>query len=219
MKEKRVPSVIPIYSAAAAWLVYAMVFPLYRLWHFIICTVVTVGVFALMKRLFPGKMVKVQAPPPEPETTGNPELDRMIADGKAAIQSMRSLNDSIEDPVISGQINELERLSAKIFDAVREDPKKLGEIRTFMNYYLPTTIKLLTSYDRLVRQGQAGENIDATKKKIEDVMETVVSAYRKRLDSLFAAEAMDVSAEIKVLETMMAKDGISSEDDPITKGK
>lgn len=210
MKEKRIPSVIPIYSAAVVWLIYAMVFPLYKLWHFVVCGLLTVAAFIIMKRLFPGKVIKVKAPEPPPETTGNTELDKMIADGKAAMEQMRKLNDSIEDPVISGQINELERLSGKIFDAVKQDPKKLGEIRTFMNYYLPTTIKLLTSYDKLVRQGQAGENIEATKTKIENVMETIVTAYRKRLDSLFAAEAMDISADIKVLETMMSKDGLSN---------
>lgn len=210
LKEKRIPSVVPIYSAAAAWLVYAMMFPLYKLWHFIICGVFTVLVFLLMKKLFPGKVVKVKVPDPPAPTTGNPELDKMIADGNAAVEQMRKLNDAIEDPVISGQINELERLSGKIFDVVKQEPKKLGEIRTFMNYYLPTTIKLLTSYDKLVRQGQAGENVEATKKKIENVMETIVTAYRKRLDSLFEAEAIDISADIKVLETMMEKDGLSS---------
>ena len=209
LKEKRIPSVVPIYSAAIAWLAYAMVFPLYKLWHFIVCAVFTVLVFLLMKRLFPGKVVKVKVPEPE-QTTGNPELDKMIADGKAAMDRMRELNDAIEDPIISGQINELERLSGKIFDVVKQEPKKLGEIRTFMNYYLPTTIKLLTSYDKLVRQGQAGENVEATKTKIENVMETIVTAYRKRLDSLFAAEAIDISADIKVLETMMAKDELTN---------
>lgn len=210
LKEKRVPSVIPIYSAAAAWLVYAMMFPLYKLWHFIICGAFTVLVFLLMKRLFPGKVVKVKVPDPPAPTTGNPELDKMIADGKAALEQMRKLNEAIEDPVISGQINELERLSGKIFDVVKQEPKKLGEIRTFMNYYLPTTIKLLSGYDKLVRQGQAGENVESTKTKIENVMETIVSAYRKRLDSLFASDAIDISADIKVLETMMEKDGLSS---------
>lgn len=210
MKEKRIPSVVPIYSAALVWLVYAMMFPLYKLWHFIICGLLTLAAFLIMKRLFPGKVIKVKAPEPAPETTGNPELDKMIADGKAAMAQMRKLNDSIEDPIISGQINELERLSGKIFDAVAQEPKKLGEIRSFMNYYLPTTIKLLTSYDKLVRQGQAGENVDETKKKIENVMETIVTAYRKRLDSLFAAEAIDISADIKVLETMMEKDNLKN---------
>jgi len=210
LKEKRIPSVVPIYSAAIAWLAYAMVFPLYRLWHFIVCAVFTVLVFLLMKRLFPGKVVKVKVPDPPAPTTGNPELDKMIADGKAAMEQMRKLNEAIENPVISGQINELERLSGRIFDAVKQEPKKLGEIRSFMNYYLPTTIRLLSGYDKLVRQGQAGENVEATKAKIENVMETIVTAYRKLLDSLFAADAIDITADIKVLETMMEKDGLTN---------
>lgn len=212
MREVRVTSLVPIYAAAAAWLVYAMIFPLYRLWHFIICAAVTVLAYALFKRLFPGKVVQVEVPQ-EPETTGNAELDAVIAQGHEAIARMRALNDSIEDPVISGQINELDRLSSRIFDAVKQNPKKLPEIRTFMNYYLPTTIKLLTSYDNMVRQGQAGSNVESVKSNVSGIMETIVTAYRNRLDSLFEAEAMDISADISVLETMMAKEGLSDNKD------
>lgn len=212
MREVRVPSLVPIYAAAAAWLAYAMFFPLYRLWHFIICAAVTLLIYALFRRLFPGKVIQVEEPK-EPETTGDPQLDAVIAQGQEAIAKMRQLNDSIEDPVISGQINELERLSGRIFEAVKQNPKKLPEIRTFMNYYIPTTIKLLTSYDNMVRQGQAGSNVESVKSNVSGIMETIVTAYRNRLDSLFEAEAMDISADISVLETMMAKEGLSDNKD------
>ena len=82
-----------------------------------------------------------------------------------------------------------------------------------MNYYLPTTLKLLESYDRMSRQDVEGENITQSMEEIERIMHTIVLAFEKQLDALFQDEAMDISADITVLEGMMAQEGISSEDD------
>ncbi len=78
-----------------------------------------------------------------------------------------------------------------------------------MNYYLPTTVKLLTSYGMRERQSYQGENIIAARKNIEDILSTLVYAFEKQLDKLFAAEAIDISSDIQVLETMIAKDGLT----------
>ena len=155
--------------------------------------------------------------PEEPETTGNEALDKMIAEGKLAIGEMRRLNDSIEDASISASIDRLESVSAKIFAQVQAEPKKLPQIRKFMSYYLPTTLKLLNAYDRMGEQGVTGENIDGTMKRVEEMMDTIVQAFEKQLDSLFGAEALDISTDITVLENMMAREGLV--DDPIHRTK
>ena len=80
-----------------------------------------------------------------------------------------------------------------------------------MDYYLPTTLKLLNSYDRMSGTGVSGENIDSTLAKVEGMMRTVVAAFEKQLDSLYCAEALDISTEITVLETMMAREGLAGE--------
>ena len=90
-----------------------------------------------------------------------------------------------------------------------QNPKKLPQIRRFLNYFLPTTLKILNAYDRMDAVGISGENIDATKSKVEHMMGNIVSAFDKQLDNLFGAEAMDVSTDITVMENLLAQEGLS----------
>ena len=102
-------------------------------------------------------------------------------------------------------------MAQKIFDEVKRDPKKLPQIRKFMDYYLPTTLKLLNAYDRMSAAGVSGENIDATLAKVEGMMRNIVAAFEKQLDSLYGADALDISTDITVLETMMAREGLTGQ--------
>jgi hypothetical protein len=151
---------------------------------------------------------EVPEEPAKPETTGNEALDKMIAEGNMAIAEMKRLNEAIEDASISAKIDRLEEISTKIFAQVKADPKKLPQIRKFMSYYLPTTLKLLNAYDRMGTQGVTGENISGTMQRVETMMDTIVQAFEKQLDSLFGAEALDISTDITVLENMMAREGL-----------
>ena len=205
-------SAIPLYAAAVTWLLYALLFPLYRLPHFLLAAV-TAAVVGVVARLFCRDTV--EEVPEEPETTGNEELDKMIADGKKAVAEMKRLDDNIADPAISAQIVRLQQLAGKIFAQVEQNPEKLPQIRKFMNYYLPTTLKILNAYDRMGEQGVSGENITSTMQKVEGMMSTIITAFEKQLDSLFGSEAMDISTDMVVLENMMAREGLT--DDPLHK--
>ena len=205
-------SAIPLYVAAVTWLLYALLFPLYRLPHFLLAAAAA-AVVGIVARLFCRDTV--EEVPEEPETTGNEELDKMIADGKKAITEMKRLNDNIADPAISAQIVRLQQLAGKIFAQVEQNPEKLPQIRKFMNYYLPTTLKILNAYDRMGEQGVSGENITSTMQKVEGMMSTIITAFEKQLDSLFGSEAMDISTDMVVLENMMAREGLT--DDPLHK--
>ena len=147
----------------------------------------------------------------EDKPTGNAELDKMIKDGRLALQEMRRLDENIEDEKISAAIVRLEQVCGKIFDQVKAQPEKLPQIRKFMDYYLPTTLKILNAYDRMGSQGVAGENIDSTMTKVEGMMDTIVTAFEKQLDSLFGSEALDISTDITVLENMMAREGLTKQ--------
>ena len=179
-------SAAPIYAAAVVWVLYALLLPLYKPGHFIMAAAASVVVF-LIARIFCKDVVE--------------EVE------------MRRLNDSIKDETISRQIDRLEEVSGKIFDCVKADPKKLPQIRKFMNYYLPTTLKLLNAYDRMSSQGVEGQNISGTMERVESMMSTIVTAFERQLDSLFGDQALDISTDITVLENMMAREGLS--DDPI----
>lgn len=214
------PIVAPIYAAAATWLLYALLFPLYRPAHFLGALIAVAAVFffswllcrsGAQKSEANAAKVRAAQQPQEP-ATGNPELDKMIKDGALAIEEMRRLDRNIEDEKISADIVRLQQTSEKIFDYVKSHPNQLGDIRKFMNYYLPTTLKILNTYDRMSAQGVSGENIDATLDRIRHMMDTIVAAFEKQLDSLFGEEALDISTDITVLETMMAREGLTSQE-------
>lgn len=125
------------------------------------------------------------------------------------LSEIRKQNDTILDPILSEQVERLENITGKIFRAVEDDPDKRPQIQKFLDYYLPTTLKLMKSYSQLERQGERGENITTAKAKIEDIMEELVCGYERLLDRLYKEDIMDISSDIEVLETMMVKDGYS----------
>ena len=143
------------------------------------------------------------------QSTGDPQLDALILERDRALSEMRRLNDSIEDAAISAQIDHMEETTQKIIAHVVQHPGKLPQIRRFLNYYLPTTLKLLNAYDRMDAAGVSGTNIDGTMGKIEAMMSTVVQAFDRQLDALFADEAMDISADITVMEQLLAQEGLT----------
>ena len=217
METKARKSVAPFYAAAVVWVVYALLLPLYEPLHYILVAVASLVVFLLVNALCrSGGVLGEEAAEPKKEEqeekpTGNPELDKMVKDGRLAISEMKRLDENIADPGISADIVRLEQVSGKIFEEVRQHPEKLPQIRRFLDYYLPTTLKLLNAYDRMSGTGISGENIDTTLAKVEGMMRTIVAAFEKQLDSLYGAEAMDISTDITVLENMMAREGLTGE--------
>lgn len=216
-------SVLPVYFIGGTWLVWALFAPLYRPVHYIMAALASFIAYYVGKMLFPDRGYEVQdaaqsaqqaQPRPEPKqeqkpkSTGNPEIDALLAERDRAVSEMRRLNDAIEDPKISAQISLLETTTGKIIDTVAASPAKLPQIRKFMNYYLPTTLKLLNAYDRMDSAGVSGTNIDGTKGKIGDMLDTICTAFTRLLDDLYGEEAMDISAEITVMEQMLAQEGL-----------
>lgn len=124
------------------------------------------------------------------------------------LRQIRALNDQIDDEEVSRRIDRIGELSASIFRVVREKPDRADDVKKFLSYYLPTTFKLLKSYALMEKQSFQGENIVASRKKIEDILDSLITAFEQQQDRLFRTEALDVEADIEVLETMLAKDGL-----------
>ena len=220
MKPAAKRSVLPYYGVAVLWVGYALARPLYTIPSFLLVGILSLGLFLLLRAVCPDQAApqaeekaaeETPAEEKKPEATGNAELDKAIREGELAVREMRRLNDSITDERLSAAIDQLERLSGKIFEAVRQSPEKLPQIRKFMDYYLPTTLKLLNAYDRMAATGVSGENIDGTKAKVEEMMDTIVTAFARQLDSLYGDEALDISTDITVLETMLAREGLAGD--------
>lgn len=130
------------------------------------------------------------------------------------LRQIRQINDSIPDPVMSAKIDRIGVLTGKILDYQRKNPDKSGQLRSFLNYYLPTTLKILRSYAQLDQQGVEGENISAAKQRIEGMMDKVVEGFETQLDRLFQGEAMDISTDVSVLEQMLEQDGLGHSSTP-----
>ena len=219
MAQVKKRSVLPIYFVGIVWLLWALAGSLYRPIHFIGAAVVSFLAYMVGKAIFPDQSFtvkdeekkeeqKAEAPGKEAKPSYPPEIQALISERDKAVSEMRRLNDAIKDETISAQIDRLEATTGKIVDAVVAEPSKQPQIRKFMNYYLPTTLKLLNAYDRMDATGVSGTNIDGTKGRIEDMLETICVAFDKQLDSLYGAEAMDISTDITVLEQMLAREGL-----------
>jgi len=126
------------------------------------------------------------------------------------LRNIRRANDRIADEALSRKIDRLEQISALIFREVEEHPEKRERIRTFFDYYLPTTQKLLDTYAEFEQTGVEGENLRQAKARIEQTMDAIVEGFEHQLDQLYRADAMDVATDIKVMEAMLRRDTASA---------
>ncbi|WP_051656813.1 5-bromo-4-chloroindolyl phosphate hydrolysis family protein [Butyrivibrio sp. AE3004] len=133
----------------------------------------------------------------------------IIQEGNDYLETIRRINDAIPGEEMSEKLYQLENIMRKIFKQVEKEPECADELKKFMNYYLPTTTKLLNAYVDLDKQPEAGNNIKQTKKDIEDAIEVINEAFENLLDSLFQDMAWDISSDISVMKTMMAQDGLT----------
>ncbi len=224
MSRNRKP-VSPIYAVAMLWLAWALILPLFTLLHYLPLIIAASILYNIVNNSAKKKAEtqkaqtttsqhkqEVAKPVEEKKTTGNPEVDKLIKERDITISELRRLNYNIENEKISQQIDDIEATTTRIFDIVIAHPEKVSQISKFLNYYLPTTMKLLNTYDRMGSQGVAGENISGTMRKVEDTLDMVVNAFHKQLDTLFAGEALDVNADIAVMENLMKTEGLTDDE-------
>lgn len=145
-----------------------------------------------------------------PAKSAEEAKDAVLEESRYLIE-IKEINDAIDDPIMSAKIDRIGEITGKILAYQRENPSKAGELRTFLSYYLPTTLKILRSYAQLEDQGIEGENISSTKARIEGMMDKVVDGFETQLDRLFQNDALDISADVEVLEKMLEKDGLSDQ--------
>ena len=211
-------SVLPIYLVGIIWLGYALVFPLNAPLHYILCAGLSFAAFVLGKAIWPDKVYQTpgaaETKKEEAKKEEDPKIAALRKEKDRAISELRRLNDAIPDEKISAQIDHLEEVTGKIIDHVIANPAKQPQISRFLDYFLPTTIKLLNAYDRMDSAGVSGSNISATKAKVEQMLDTLCAAFDKQLDALFGDEALDISTDITVMENLLAQEGLSGPSKP-----
>lgn len=138
-----------------------------------------------------------------------PQIRLVLEEGDAYIRKIHECNDAIPGEEISAKISHMELLVDRIFDRIEQSPESVKDIRRLMEYYLPTTVRLLEAYQELDSQPVDGENIRSSKAEIEATLDTLNLAFEKLLDDLFQDTAWDVSSDISVLRTMLAQEGLT----------
>lgn len=208
MVEKKIRSALPLYIAAGAFLVCAAVLPVYSLPGFLGACAVAAGAYFLSDKKIPPRVVMVPAPE-DPFATGEEALDAALEKARDDLEKLEVLNARIPAAALSAQISRMEKAGAAILQQVREHPEKGRDIRKFVTYYLPTAVKILTTYADLSASGAGGENAKSLMSDVEKNAGTIAAAFEAQLDALFAGEVLDVSSDIAVLDGMLSGDGLS----------
>lgn len=148
---------------------------------------------------------------PAPDHVGNlsPEVRSFITTGTGFLKQIHQLDVDIADGGVSQRIVHIEGVVGRILDRVKCEPRVLDQLGRLTDYYLPTTVKLLTAYDALEEQQVQGENIKSSRREIESTLDVLIQAYEKLLDDTFADLSMDVSSEISVLNVILAQEGLT----------
>ena len=231
MRRKRRRGMGPVGTIALIWIIFAGITSLVRLSGGLIAAglAIMASVWAAnaLRRKAEKDKAKAEAIPvkytevtPEPEKPAaqeapaeepspySPEVQAIIKEGRMALKEMGRLYASIPNPEIRSRINELMSVSDKIVRDAIDDPADVPQIRKFLDFYLPTTIRLLNAYDRMNAQEYAGENITGSMERIEEMLDTTIVAYKKQLDALFANQAADIQMDIDTMNAMLAREGL-----------
>lgn len=147
--------------------------------------------------------------PREPDDGLTPEARAFLESGNRYLRRFRELDVAINDEAVSQRIVAIEGVAGRILARAKEEPAVISQLGRFADYYLPTTVKLLSAYDALEKQTVQGENIESSRREIESTLDVLLQAYEKLLDATFADLSLDVSSEISVLNTVLAQEGLT----------
>lgn len=199
--EKRIKSAMPLWITAALVIICGLIFPLYRIWGILVSAAVCLIGYLIAKGIFKDKVVQIEIAPEY--KTGVPELDKSLSEADAHIVALRKLNERIPDENVTAAIDRMVKAGDGILAELSKNPTKARSMRRFLTYYLPTSVKLMEGYAMQQEAGYQGENLKEIKERIETNAETIARSFETSLDSLYAGEAIDISSDIAVLDSMV----------------
>ena len=200
----RKPSVLPYYAAALAFVVLCAVLPVYRLWALLAALGAAVLAFAGAKKICPPRVVETEVP----FHTGVDDVDAMLTEMQQQLDTLHALNEALPDPQLSAAMARMEKAGRSIVETVEATPAKAKQVRRFANYYLPDAVNVLQQYAKLAKQGVRGENSASIRAEVERNAASIATAFENQLDALYAAESMDLSADLTVLQNMLKGQGL-----------
>ena len=199
------PSVLPFYAAALVFLVLCALLPVYKLWALAVAAVCAAAGFAAAKKICPPRVIECEVP----FHTGSGDVDEMLADIQQKLDRLHALNEALPNPQLSAAMDRMEKAGRSIVEVVEATPAKAKQVRRFANYYLPDAVNVLEQYAKLAKQGVRGENAAAIRTEVERNAGSIATAFENQLDALYAAESMDLSADLTVLQNMLNSQGLN----------
>ena len=200
----RKPSVLPYYAAALAFVVLCAVLPVYRLWALLAALGAAVLAFAGAKKICPPRVVETEVP----FHTGVDDVDAMLTEMQQQLDTLHALNEALPDPQLAAAMARMEKAGRSIVETGEATPAKAKQVRRFANYYLPDAVNVLQQYAKLAKQGVRGENAASIRAEVEHNAASIATAFENQLDALYAADSMDLSAVLTVLQNMLKGQGM-----------
>lgn len=200
--------VLPLYMAAAVWLVGGLALPLYRLWALVATALVSGAVYLAGRRLCPTRYKKVEVG----YHTGVDGVDEMLAEMEKNLDALHQANEDIPDPELSALMDRMEKAGRNILGHLEQHPDQAPQLRRFANHYLPDSVHVLSTYAQLVKRDVKGTNAANIKGEIARNANTIALAFENQLDALFAAQSLDISADLTVLDTILKSQGLTGQD-------
>lgn len=142
----------------------------------------------------------------------SPEYIKLTKVGKDNIEKIRKYKNLIENTSISDNIDSICNTSDEIIETVRKNPKKITQIRRFIDYYLPFTVDILEQYNTIEDRKLTSTKSKDFMKKTEELISRVNEACDEQLNNLYEGEIINTNASIKVFEDMLKSDGLVDDD-------
>ena len=206
MEKRTIRTGAPFVLAGAGVLASSLVFGLGGVLTYVIAAGVGVAAFAAGKKLFPDRVIEVERAP----QSGNAEVDALIREARAQLDEIRAANDRIAEPELSAQIDDIESTCRLILARLEEQPGMLASLRTFLRYYLPATLKLLTARAKIEGEVSGGQSAQIAG-RIREAMRAVQAAFHKQLDALNEYRFINLESEMDVLADMLKSDGLTDD--------
>ena len=201
----RKPSVLPYYAAALVFVVLCAVLPVYRLWALAAALAAAAAAFLAAKKVCPPRVVETEVP----FHTGVEDVDAMLNGIAANLDALHKLNEAIPDPQLSRAMDRMEKAGRSIAAVVEKTPDKARSVARYARYYLPEVVKLMGTYAALEQNGVRGENAAQIEAELRRNAETTATAFENQLDALYSAEAMDISTDIEVLDSILKSQNLA----------
>lgn len=137
------------------------------------------------------------------------EMQAILDQGQTYIDKIHESNDIIKDKVISQKLDRMEKVVAMIFHEVDVNPTQADKLGMFMNYYLPTTEKLLNAYIEIDEKQVKGKTLEKSKKDIENAIDKIIDSFEGLLDKFYQEQEMDLATDISAMEIIMKQEGLT----------